>query len=297
MSWEYESLFDVVPGKSGTLLDGEWDSEGHWKDMPSKISVGRMGYRTRTTVAGPRLEVEIYPLFGREAAGRARAAKKAGNTPEAMKKLNRERAIKHLIRLADANLTDQDIHLTLTYKKAPATNKEVVKDVWNFLRTVKRRREQYGLPPLKAFFKEEKNEKGTKERLHAHVLMSGGMSREELEEIWAKGWANADRLQPDERGLEAIVRYITKEPGKWHRTRNMVEPKQRTSDSKVSNAKVKRIAKDIRAEAKEIMEKLYPKYGYVDIDVRLSDSVDGAYIRVLMRRKEGGKHERDRGKG
>ena len=68
----------------------------------------------------------------------------------------------------------------------------------------------------------------------------------------------------------------------------MVQPKQRTSDSKISNAKVKRIARDFQAEAKEIMEKLYPKYGYVDTAVRFSDSVDGAYIRVLMRRKRGG---------
>ena len=288
MSWEYESLFDVVPGKSGTLLDGGWDSEGLWKDMPTQISVGRMGYRTRTTVAGPRLEVEIYPMFGREAAGRARAAKK-NETPEKMQKLNRERAIRHLIQLADANLTDQDIHLTLTYRNAP-TERRAWADVKNFLRTVKRRREQYGMSPLKYFYTIEGNENGNKERLHAHVLMSGGISREELEEIWANGWANADRLQPDERGMEAIIRYITKEQDKrkWHRSRNMAQPKQRTSDSKISNAKVKRIAMSFQAEAKEIMEKLYPKYGYVDTDVRFSDSVDGAYIRVLMRRKRGG---------
>ena len=291
MSWEYESLFDVVPGKSGTLLDGTWDADGQWKDMPTQIDVGRMGYRTRTVVAGPRLEVEVYPVFGREAAGRARAAKIAGNTPEAMKKLNRERAIRHLIQLADANLTDQDIHLTLTYRNAP-TEDRAWRDVDNFLRTVKRRRKQYGMTPLKYFYTVEGNESGSKEKLHAHVLMSGGISREELEAIWGNGWANADRLQPDERGLEAIIRYITKdqEKRKWHRSRNMVQPKQRTSDSKVSNAKVKRIARGFEAEAKEIMEKLYPKYRYVDVKVALSDSVDGAYIRVLMRRRpEGGK--------
>jgi len=295
MSWEYESLFDVKPGQSGTLLGGGWDNDSEWRDMPTEISVGRMGYRTRTTVAGPRLEVEIYPMFGREASGKARAAKIAGNTPEAMKKLNRERAIRYLIRLADANLTDQDIHLTLTYRKAP-TEKRVYMDVDNFLRTVKRRREQYGMEPLKYFYTVEGNENGTKERLHAHILMTGGISREELEEIWAKGWANADRLQPDERGMEAIIRYITKdqEKRKWHRSRNLVKPKQRTSDSKVSNAKVKRIAKGFEAEAKEIMEKLYPKYGYVDVDVRLSDSVDGAYIRVLMRRRPGRGKQNDR---
>ena len=286
MSWEYESLFDVVPGKSGTLLDGTWDADGQWKNMPTQIDVGRMGYRTRTVVAGPRLEVEVYPVFGREAAGRARAAKIAGNTPEAMKKLNRERAIRHLIQLADANLTDQDIHLTLTYRNAP-TEDRAWSDVDNFLRTVKRRRKQYGMTPLKYFYTVEGNESGSKEKLHAHVLMSGGISREELEAIWGNGWANADRLQPDERGLEAIIRYITKdqEKRKWHRSRNMVQPKQRTSDSKVSNAKVKRIARGFEAEAKEIMEKLYPKYRYVDVKVTVSDSVDGAYIRVLMRRR------------
>lgn len=286
MSWEYESLFDVVPGKNGTLMDGTWDADGQWKDMPTQIDVGRMGYRTRTVVAGPRLEVEVYPLFGREAAGRARAAKIAGNTPEAMKKLNRERAIRHLIQLADANLTDQDIHLTLTYRNAP-TEDRAWRDVDNFLRTVKRRRKQYGMTPLKYFYTVEGNESGSKEKLHAHVLMSGGISREELEAIWGNGWANADRLQPDERGLEAIIRYITKdqEKRKWHRSRNMVQPKQRTSDSKVSNAKVKRIARGFEAEAKEIMEKLYPKYRYVDVKVTLSDSVDGAYIRVLMRKR------------
>lgn len=290
MAWEYESLFDVTPGTSGTLLDGGWDSDGHWRDIPTQISVGRMGYRTRTTVAGPRLEVEIYPILGRDAAGRARAAKK-NETPESMKKLNRERAIRHLIQLADANLTDRDIHVTLTYRKAP-TEKRAYADVDNFIRTVKRRREEYGLSPLKYFYTVEGNENGTKEQLHAHVLMSGGISREELEEIWAKGWANADRLKPDERGLEAIIRYITKDQKKrlCHKSRNMVKPKQRTSDSKVSNAKVKRIARDFDAEAKEIMEKLYPKYLFVDDVVKLSDSVDGAYIRVLMRRRpEGGK--------
>ncbi len=290
MAWEYESLFDVTPGTSGTLLDGGWDSDGHWRDIPSQISVGRMGYRTRTTVAGPRLEVEIYPILGRDAAGRARAAKK-NETPESMKKLNRERAIRHLIQLADANLTDKDFHVTLTYRKAP-TEKRAYADADNFIRTVKRRREEYGLSPLKYFYTVEGNENGTKEQLHVHVLMSGGISREELEEIWAKGWANADRLQPDERGLEAIIRYITKEQNKrlCHHSRNMVKPKQRTSDSKVSNAKVKRIARDFDAEAKEIMEKLYPKYMFVDDVVKLSDSVDGAYIRVLMRRRpEGGK--------
>ena len=63
-TWEFEDLFDVDPEGNRGLL------EGYWRDMPTEIRVGRMGYRTRTIKAGPRLEVEIYPLFGRETTGR-----------------------------------------------------------------------------------------------------------------------------------------------------------------------------------------------------------------------------------
>ena len=67
--WEFEALFDVSPEKDGNLLDG-W-----WTYFPTRLRVGQMGYRTRTIKAGPRLEVEIYPIFGREDTGKARAAK------------------------------------------------------------------------------------------------------------------------------------------------------------------------------------------------------------------------------
>ena len=288
MSWEYEALFDIAPGKSGGLLSGEWDSQGYWRDNPTEIRVGRMGYRTRTIKAGPRLEVEIYPIFGREDKGRLRAARQ-NVTPEKMQRLNEERSKRKLVQLADANFTEKDIHLTLTYRQAPKYD-EAQKDVKNFLRTVKRKREQRGMSELKYIYTIEGDDDGTRERIHVHMLMSGGMSREELEEIWARGYANADRLQPNENGLEAIARYITKQQKnrrKWCRSRNLKRVKQRTSDCKVSNARVKRLALDLPNEAKGIMEKLYPGYMHVNTVLRYSDVVDGAYIRCVMRKQPG----------
>ena len=121
--------------------------------------------------------------------------------------------------------------------------------------------------------------------------MNGGISREELEQIWGQGYANADNLQPDENGLEAIARYITKQQKnrrKWARSRNLKMPKVRTSDTKVSNARVRRLAVDFPNSAKEIMEKLYPQYTHTRTIMRFSDVVDGAYIRCVMRRTKGG---------
>ena len=169
------------------------------------------------------------------------------------------------------------------------------KDLRNFLLRVKRYREKIGLEELKYIYTIEGKREISKgcgvSRIHVHMLMNGGVSRERLEELWEYGYANADRLQPTERGLEEIASYIIKEARnrdggrKWSASRNLKQPKRRTSDAKTSNRMVKLIAHDIRNEAKEQMEKLYPLYRFVGCKVYYSDQLDGVYIRVLMRRR------------
>lgn len=290
MSWEYEDLFDVRAEPEEGLL-GEY-----WREMPTEIRVGRMGYRTRTIKAGPRLEVEIYPIFGRESTGRLRAAKK-NLTPEAVQRNNEERSRRKLIQLIDANFTEKDYHVTLTYAGNPPAYEKARADVKNFLRALKRRREQRSLEELKYVYTIEDEQDGKKKRIHIHAIMNGGLSREEIEQIWERGYANVDNLQPDENGLEAIARYITKQQKnrrKWARSRNLKLPKVRTSDTKVSNARVRRLAVDFPNSAKEIMEKLFPKYTFSKSIMRFSDVVDGAYIRCVMRRRPGGGERDDR---
>lgn len=284
MSWEFEDLFDVGAEPEAGLLDS------YWREQPTEIRVGRMGYRTRTIKAGPRLEVEIYPIFGRENTGRLRAAKQ-NMTPEAVQRNNEERSRRKLIQLIDANFDERDYHVTLTYAGTPPAYDQARKDVKNFLRAVKRRREQRGLDELKYVYAIEDEQDGKRKRIHIHAIMNGGISREELEQIWGQGYANADNLQPDENGLEAIARYITKQQKnrrKWARSRNLTQPKVRTSDTKVSNARVRRLAVDFPNSAKEIMERLFPQYTHTKTIMRFSDVVDGAYIRCVMRRTKGG---------
>ena len=45
---------------------------------------------------------------------------------------------------------------------------------------------------------------------------------------------------------------------------------------------------DFPNQAKEIMEKLFPKYTFTKSMMRYSDVVDGAYIRCVMRERQGG---------
>lgn len=275
--WEYAALFDV---EERTPL------ENYWRELPSRVPVGRMGYRTRTIKSGDVLEVEVYPIFGRQQEQRARAAKQQ-ITKEAMERHNLEAAKRRIARLANCNFDDNDLHVTLTYRQAPAFE-QVQKDVRNFLRRVKRIRDKRGLTELKYIYAIEDNEDGIKKRIHAHVLLSGGVDRAEIEGLWARGYANCDRLRPDENGLEAVARYIvksTKNRKKWCCSKNLKKPKVRTSDTKLSNKRVQLLSRGIEVEAKELLQKLWPGYDYVDLRASYSDRVDGVYLRGKMHKK------------
>ena len=88
--------------------------------------------------------------------------------------------------------------------------------------------------------------------------MNGGIDRDEVEMMWTAdrinwrayernpegyadtverlGWCNADRLQPNENGIEALCNYVTKNPNgkkRWSSSRNLISrwssPRQITS--------------------------------------------------------------------
>lgn len=280
IGWEYEALFDV---EKRTELEMRL-----WENLPTEIRVGKMGYRTRTTLAGEQLTVEVYPIFGREQQARARAAMKC-KTREAMERVNLRNARRRIVDLANANFGREDVHLTMTYAQAPSYDR-AQKDVVNFLARVRRMRKRLGLPEVKYIYAIEDNEDGEKKRIHVHMLMSGGISREELEKCWKKGLINADRLKPDENGLEAIAKYLTKAQKnrkKWISSKNLKQPKVRVSDTKLSNGKVRKIARGLENEAKDVLRRAYHGYEYVACSVHYSDVVDGCYIKAKMRKVGG----------
>ena len=290
MGWQYDSLFEQEYNPFT-----QPDLSLYWRKEASMLPVGRMGYRRSTTVAGPRLEVDIYPTFGREEEKKTRAIKK-NITPEKQKRLNQQRAERHFVQLADANFSDKDIELTLTYEKhyQPDFN-ECRKDVQNFIRRLREYRKKRGLGNPKYLYtieggRTKKNGFGVT-NFHAHFLMDGDVPRDVIESIWGKGYANTKRLQPSEdTGLEELAKYMIKESKQTGARRgwsqNLKKPLIRAKDVRTSNRVVKAMARDIRNEAKEEMEKRYPSYKFVECKVYYSDQLDGVYIRVVMRRRK-----------
>lgn len=289
MAWEYEGLFDVIPDPREDLLSEYWRSEA------TAIRIGSMGYRTRTIKAGTRLEAEVYPIFGRSMERQARDGKQ-NLTKERQAQLNTRRSKRRLILLIENNFRYwEDYAVTLTYAEEPESEKRCRKDIRNFFLRLKRIREKRGLPEMKYIYAIGHD---AQQRIHAHCLVTGGIERTELEQIWGKGIANTYSLQTYGKGLQGIANYLYKQNEKakdngdrvnyhmWSGSRNLKKPKEHVSDTKISNRKVKQLARYFRNEAKEIMEKIYPGYVLEDGEVRYSDIVDGVYITCVMRKKE-----------
>lgn len=289
MAWEYEGLFDAVPAEGDDLLAEYWRTEA------TATRIGSMGYRTRTIKAGTRLEAEVYPIFGRSQEAVARR-EKLNMTRERQMQLNTKRAKRRLVLLMENNFSyEKDVHVTLTYGGGEPTVQRCRKDIRNFLNRVKRLREKRGLAELKYIYAVGHDQN---QRIHVHCVMNGGIGRDELEQMWGKGYANTIRLQKQGGGLQGMANYLYRQNEKardrgerfglhmWSGSRNLKKPKEHSSDCKLSNRKVKRCALNFGVLGKEIMEKTYPGYVLEDGLVMFSDVVDGVYIRCVMRRKE-----------
>ncbi len=245
-------------------------------------------YRARTIKAGEQMEVEIYPIWNCRA--EVQAARKAA-TREAQRNLNDKNAKRTINRLINANFSTGDLAVHMTYEGTPPDEKQARLDIRNYLRRVRDYRRKNGMSELKYLYviEYDSGEGGKKKkRIHQHVVMSG-MDRDEAERLWGKGRCNADRLQPDEFGLEALARYITKDPKgakRWCGSRNLKKPKiSPPSDTRVSKRKVEKMAEDFEEAPAAILERIFQGYVLNDCEVKRSAFVAGAYVYARMRRE------------
>jgi hypothetical protein len=246
-------------------------------------------YREKRIYSGDQLEVEGYPITLRQRKQKRKVKEKESS--KAQKNLNDKNARKHLSRKINCNFIEKkDVvaHLTYVDKYLPKTAEEAKKDVVNYIRRVKHYRKKLGLTELKYIAVIEFKESGEKEkgiRMHHHVIMSGDVERDILEELWGKGYANVDRLKADEYGFEALSRYVLKDPKgckRWIQSRNLKEPVVKVNDFKLSKKKVIEMAKNV--EDRSIFEKLYPGYILNHCEAAFNNENGQWYLYIRMRK-------------
>lgn len=229
------------------------------------------------------LEVDIIPNFQlvNKKAG-TRSKKQKVSAPK-QRNLNDKNAKRYFRQIGNTNFTKDDLHLTATYadKFLPKTVEEAEKEAAKYIRRISYRMKKEGLPPLKYMLVTEcRTSRGddTKPiRIHHHIIINKGLDRDIIESLWCKrkkkgqrqgeriGFVNADRLQPNEFGIEGLCRYLSKDPkGKkrWSCSQNLEKPYCRTNDHRYSKREVERAAKC--PDDKGYWEKKYKGYIFTE---------------------------------
>ncbi len=288
--------------------DGEYDAK----------AVG--GIRTKVIRAGDSLEIEAFPLL-RCVSAEARQEAKRRRNPAAMERINAKNRVKRFRRLMEENFDRHDLHITLTYDygfedrtggdraeilrayqqgRYPTDDDEARRDIQNFIRRVKRAIKRRGREAAKLNYmyvieatmdkQAEYDANALPPHYHFHMVMSGdtGLTRDEIEALWGRGYCNADRLDTSSNGLAALAKYLTKGrkfSQRWGHSKGLREPRITITDRAISRRRAETVARDVQAEGREIFEAIYKGYRMTEAEVRYSDFTAGAYIYARMRKR------------
>lgn len=257
--------------------------------------------RTKTYYCGKNdLEIDLFPWM--EVEKRYTRKKKEKVTIPKQKVLNDKRAKRTFCQLVKTNFGEGDLHLTLTYntKYLPEKVEDAEKEVRNYLRRVARLRKKKNLSPLKYIFITEQGVQS--KRIHHHVIINGGLSRDEVELLWrrpkrkgqqqgeALGDCNADRLRTDDKGLERLASYLAKDPKgrkRWTPSQNLKKPEVSTSDTKTSRRKFMQLVllPEDAEEVRQHFEKQYSDFAVTEVRKEWNDITCTWAVYVKLHRK------------
>ena len=272
--------------------------------------------RTRTIKAGDLLYCSSYPIWDtatrRDAQQQLDKAKERKGTSDAQRKLNARKAEEKLVQLINANFGPGDHLVTCTYAqgKEPPELATAQRNMRNYMARIKRMCRRSGVEDPQYVYVTEvthSNRWGT--RYHHHMVLRASIPRETVEELWIKhhGICNTRAAQRMKEGLTGWAKYIAKQIcSEAHEQRRTLDetlkrshrfaaskglkiPAATEADKKISRRRVEKIAMEIKRDpdlARLHMEACYPGYEVLELDVKTSEWVTGAYVYAVMCRKE-----------
>ena len=246
-------------------------------------------YREKRYPCGEFEDVYIYPVNRQKGQPSGRRRGRFKPSREVQEKLNQRHAGEKLARLAHANFTEKDLALELDFAENPPDKETALKHLRNFLRRIRRRYQKLKIE-LKYLWVMEVTQSG---RHHFHLMLTGGMDRDEIEKLWGHGWANTKRLQFDKHGLTALSEYMEKSHKRKGETRltyrsyngskNLIDPEPKYSDSHIESRKR---AAALADEDWGLWAEMYPEYEVVDLWPFHSDQYGSIYIFARLHRTD-----------
>lgn len=242
-------------------------------------------YKEKLIYAGDMIFGVVYPVFRKSGARRG----KFKETSEDQKKLNERKSKERLTWMIHANFGKGDIALHLTYDDGflPESKEVFEKHVKNYIRRINRLYKKAGIV-MKYVYVTEYSETG---RAHVHIILTGGVSRDALEEAWGMGRCNADRLQFNECGIVDLAKYIVKsERAKFRRryvtSRNLVKPVEKANVHQWSRKQLTEV--DEAGNPHKRFADLYPGYWLSEFPKVEKNGVNGGmYMEFVMYKPDG----------
>ena len=245
------------------------------------------------------MEIDLYPISEREK-GASLSAKRRQASSRIQQNLNARNARRYFIQLLNANFTESDIHWTGTYDDAhlPDSIEQADHDLELFLRRVRSQSRKRGLPAPRFIAVTEWREEGDglpAVRVHHHVVLSCGLSRDELERLWYRGKdkdrlgiTTADRLQFDRESLERLANYLTKYTNRkrrWRQSRGLEKPQRpRPNDGKYTRRQLERLVTSGAVFDSEFWRRKYQGWEINDITPIQNDVTKEWSIYLKLRR-------------
>jgi hypothetical protein len=266
--------------------------------------------RTKTIKAGKLLWCKSYPIWSTAAAKDAMAKldskREQKGTSEAQRRLNARKAEEKLVQLVNANFVPGDIFLTLTYAtdRQPEDLTRANRNVRNFIARMRRLTEKRNSPAPAYVYVTEILHKRRGTEYHHHMALKADVTREEAEEIWERaghGHCNSRAIKREREGLIGLGKYMAAQVcsaesadeystrHRWCASKGLTVPEPTEADRKISRRKVERIAEAMEQDpqaARAHLERCYPGYEVLEMQVKTSRWVTGAYITAVMARKE-----------
>ena len=231
------------------------------------------------------LDIQIFPAFAKA----CKRGKKRRPTGEMQKKLNENNSTYKLIRLANHNFKKGDyaVHLTYDDFHLPQDEESARRDIQNFIRRIKRICAKKDVV-LKYIWTAAKGKKLG--RIHFHMIMSRGISDEEIQTAWGKGYAHTTYLRFAKDGIAGFSKYF-KQQNKmlyraWSASKNLERPEN--EDLKIKTDDVIGFFEEYTNSYKHpVLEQYYPGYEVVSMYADKNDIVGGIYIMARLCRVKG----------
>lgn len=259
-------------------------------------------YKEKLVYAGDMIFGVVYGTFRKSGARRG----KFRESSDIQKKLNERHAREQLTWLIHLNFDKTSYAISLTYDERwyPDSEGRFEKDIRNYIakckRIYKKAEAEFKYIVIKAF--------GEGGRCHLHIIMSGGVNRDDLENAWEYGRTNADRLQFNHCGVVDLSAYLAGQrrvgARRWSGSKNLIKPVEKVNENRYTKREMKDIAES--GNPHMFFANRYKGYWLSEFPEVVKNPINGSYYMTFVmykpdsdnlekyaRRKSGRKKEKD----